>query len=148
MIRCAFLIAAWMVAMPAQAEPVIWSAEQTHEAVQNDEVILLDIRRDAEWRETGLAEGALPVSMHTDQFGAQLSAILSARGDRPIALICATGGRTDYVVSVLEQNGIAGIIDVSEGMLGNHRGSGWLKRGLPVVDLETAQARYEAFSAE
>jgi rhodanese-related sulfurtransferase len=61
-----------------------------------------------------------------------------------IALICATGGRSAYVVEILGKNGITGVADVSEGMFGNGRAAGWIARGLPVVSVEQAQTRFDA----
>ncbi|KKL47641.1 hypothetical protein LCGC14_2333510 [marine sediment metagenome] len=133
------------VASPAMSEPAIWSAPEAQAAIADDGALLLDIRTPGEWAQTGLAEGAFPVDMQSADFGAQLSAVFERAGDRPIALICATGGRTAYVVSVLKRNGIEGVIDVSEGMLGNGRAQGWVARGLPVVTEAEARADYEAF---
>ncbi len=136
------------LATPALAQTPIWSAEETLSAVQNDEVLLLDIRRPNEWEKTGLAEGALPVSMHDPEFGKNLQAILTKFSGKPIAMICATGGRTEYVTGILAKNGLTGVIDVSEGMMGNQRGKGWLAKDLPIVDRATAQAAYETLLAE
>ena len=58
-------------------------------------------------------------------------------------LICATGGRSAYVAEVLEKNGLTGVADVSEGMLGNSGGAGWIARGLPVVSLKDAQVDFK-----
>lgn len=126
----------------SQAQTAIMSAPEAQAAVDAGEMVLLDIRTREEWLETGVAEGAWPVSMHTPQFGPELSAILQRFSDRKIGLICATGGRTAYVVDILEKNGIKGVIDVSEGMLGNPRGPGWVARKLPIVDLDTAMTIY------
>ena len=132
----------------ALAETPIWSAEQAQLAIQKDEVLLLDIRRPQEWADTGVAEGALPVSMHDPDFGKNLQTILTKFAGKQIAMICATGGRTAYVTDVLAQNGITGVIDVSEGMIGNSRGKGWLAKSLPVVDKSTAEAAYKALLDE
>ena len=59
-------------------------------------------------------------------------------GQKPIALICATGGRSGQLLRALKRAGYTGYIDVSEGMLGSPLGAGWIARGLAVVDLETA----------
>ena len=56
-------------------------------------------------------------------------------GDRsaPIALICARGVRSHHAANLLRQRGFKNIYDVNEGMLGNARGSGWLRQGLPTT---------------
>lgn len=111
------------------------------------EIVLLDIRSREEWAESGVAEGAWPVSMHEDDFAQRLQAILQRYDPSQIGLICATGGRSNYVAQVLQQNGVAGVVNVSEGMFGNTHGAGWIARGLPVVSAEDARAFYEATQA-
>ena len=120
------------------AETRSMTAPAAFEAMGRDEVIVLDIRTPAEWAESGVAQGALPVSMHSRDFGANLSAILTLHPDKQLALICATGGRSGHVAAVLAQNGIADVIDISEGMFGNGTAPGWIARGLPVVDAQSA----------
>lgn len=132
-----------MVPVMAQAQSPIMSAPDAQTAVDAGAMILIDIRSPQEWTDTGIAKGAWPVSMHTPGFGPELAAILRKFPDRKVGLICATGGRSGYVTKVLEKNGINGIIDVSEGMLGNPRGPGWIARKLPIVDLATAQTTYQ-----
>ncbi|MEO9826177.1 MAG: rhodanese-like domain-containing protein [Paracoccaceae bacterium] len=143
------LISIALIAMTlsASAEPPILSAPEAKTRMDAGEMILLDIRTEQEWRDTGVAKGAWPVSMHTQDFGARLQAILAVYPPEQIGLICAVGGRTGHVTQVLERNGIAGIIDVSEGMMGNERGAGWVARGLDVVPLDQAQSDYEAATA-
>lgn len=128
--------------MQALAAPQIMSALDAQAALKAGEMFLLDIRSEEEWKEDGIAEGAFPVSMHKNDFGQHLDKILAQLGDKKLGLICATGGRTQYVASILEKNGIKNLVDVSESMHGNGRGPGWIKRELPVVSLEDAQKHY------
>lgn len=144
MLRLATLLA--VMTTPAYAETPIWSVEEAQRAVQADEVLLLDIRSREEWKETGLAEGALPVSMHESDFGAKLQTLMKI--GKPIALICATGGRTNYIVGLLEKNGFTGVVDVSEGMIGNRRGKGWIAKNLPIVDLAAGEKALSAITDE
>lgn len=138
------LCAAAAVAVPgiAQAQTPIMSAPDAQAAIESGSMVLLDIRSPQEWADTGVAKGAWPVSMHTPGFGSELSVILRKFSGRKIGLICATGGRSGYVIDILEKNGINGVIDVSEGMLGNPRGPGWIARKLPIVDVKTATETY------
>lgn len=148
MMRPALMAAAVLAAavtQPAAAEPAVLSAPQAFEAAAAQEIILLDIRSPAEWAESGVARGALTVTMHDAAFAGTLQSILARHPDRPVALICATGGRSQYVASVLEQNGIGGIIDISEGMYGNGSAPGWLARQMPLTDAQTAAAATQAF---
>lgn len=138
-----FLLPAFFAALatPSFAETPIWSVEETLSALEKDEVLLLDIRSRDEWKETGLARGSLPISMHEQGFGKRLQEVFNL--GKPVALICATGGRTAHVISILEKNGIKDVIDVSEGMMGNKRGSGWIAKRMPIVDIDTATAEYQ-----
>lgn len=141
-------VLAMSVAIPAQAFATtalalsreVWSAAQAHEALLEDRVRLLDIRSREEWRETGVAQGAWLVSMHERQFPERLFATRQLAEDRTVALICATGGRSGAVMQALRQAGHAGFVDVSEGMLGNRLGPGWIATGLPVVTMSEALA--------
>ncbi|MEL7150133.1 MAG: rhodanese-like domain-containing protein [Pseudomonadota bacterium] len=145
-IKNVFLVAAalLMMTVTAMADTPILSAPEAQTQVATGDLVLLDIRSPQEWRDTGVAEGAWPVSMHEPDFGQRLQAILTEVGADRIGLICATGGRTAHVASILKQNGIEGVTDVSEGMMGNPRGPGWIARSMPVVSLEDATAAYEA----
>ncbi len=130
------------------AETPVITAPVAADKLQTDTFILLDIRTPEEWAETGIAAGALPVSMHTSDFPAQLQALLSRYRPDQIGLICATGGRSGYVTNVLAQNGITGVQDVSEGMFGNGTDAGWIARGLPVVPLPEAKAELDRLKAQ
>jgi rhodanese-related sulfurtransferase len=141
------LIGATVLSVLAQtvvADEAIMSAPAAFEAVQNQEMVLIDIRTPGEWDETGVAQGAIALNMHSRDFGAKLSTLFAAQPTATFGLICATGGRTNYVVGILEQNGITGVFNVSEGMLGNANGEGWIARGLPVVTAEIAVDAYTA----
>ncbi len=127
-------LAAW----PQTAE--IWSARQADEALTKGDLVLLDIRSRREWKSTGLAKGAWPISLHEDRFLERLQTAMQLAGERRLALICATGGRSAYVQRALASAGAPPVIDISEGMLGSPAGPGWIRTGLPVVPLEEALA--------
>lgn len=116
----------------AAGQPPVMSAPEALEAATRGEVVLVDIRSREEWQQTGVAEPALPISMHEGGFVEKLIQAMGGDRNRKVALICATGGRTRYVQHVLSGSGFTNIIDVSEGMMGSPAGPGWLKRGLPV----------------
>ena len=118
----------------------IWSALEAADALDAGDVALIDVRSRPEWAETGVAAGAWPVSMHERGFEHRLFAARDLSAGNPVALICATGGRSARLLSALRRAGYSGFIDVSEGMLGSRRGPGWIARGLPIVDLESALA--------
>ena len=110
----------------------VMSAPEALEAANRGELILVDIRTRAEWRETGLAEPAKAISMHEAGFVRNLTEALGGDRTRPLALICATGGRSAHMSQILATAGFSNIIDVSEGMIGSSVGPGWIKRGLPL----------------
>jgi len=118
----------------------VWSVKQAHAALLEDRLRLLDIRSREEWQETGVAQGAWLVSMHEKRFPERLFATRQLAEGRTVALICATGGRSGAVMNALRQAGHAGFVDVSEGMLGNRLGPGWIAAGLPVVSMNEALA--------
>ncbi|PCH67881.1 MAG: hypothetical protein COC12_10855 [Rhodobacteraceae bacterium] len=110
------------------------AADAAYAAVQAGEIILVDIRRPEEWLETRVGEGAIALDMREESFVKSLVALRQANPDTPIALICATGGRSSYVTSALTGQGFPGLVDVSEGMVGGPNGQGWIKRGLPTYE--------------
>ena len=122
------------------AERDIWSAIEAADALSKDAIILIDVRSRPEWLQTGLAKGAWPISLHEGGFERRLFAARELSGAKPVALICATGGRSARLMSALKRAGYSGFIDVSEGMLGSRRGPGWIARGLPTISLEAALA--------
>lgn len=126
------------------AQPVRMSATKAHSAALNGNLIILDIRSPGEWAKTGVAKDAWPVTMHDPNFGANLQSIIERYPKKPLAFICATGGRSNHVATVLDQNGILGIINISEGMFGNGKASSSIARDLPIVDVTVARNRYAA----
>lgn len=120
------------------ASSEIWAADTAADALAADEITLIDVRSRDEWRETGVAKGAWPISMHEKGFQDRFFAAREMSGARPVALICATGGRSGRLLRALRRAGYTEFIDVSEGMLGSPRGPGWIERGLPVVPLDVA----------
>ncbi len=108
------------------------TAPDAMSAVEAGKVVLVDIRSRGEWVETGLAQPALPISMHEPGFLQHLLTALGNDRSRPVALICATGGRTRYLQNELRKLGFTNVTDVSEGMMGSPAGPGWLRRGMAV----------------
>lgn len=113
--------------------PVIGVNEAFRLAAQGS-IVLIDIRHESEWRKTGIAVNAIPITMHqsTENFVKQLSEATGANSQRPIALICAHGVRSSYLQKALKRYGFPGVIDVHEGMLGGPQDPGWIKSGLPI----------------
>ncbi len=126
----AHLIAVGLV-FSAAAENIM-TAKQALDGVENGTAILVDIRTSREWRQTGIATVATPLSMHEDGFLEGIKRLRSENPGKTIALICAVGRRTAYMSNLLARGGFNNIADVSEGMIGGRNGKGWIPSGLPV----------------
>ncbi|WGH78636.1 rhodanese-like domain-containing protein [Jannaschia ovalis] len=131
-IAAAGIAGGWALVRRDRFEGATLTAPEALEAVRAGELLLVDIRRPDEWASTGIPEGAEPLDMRRDDFVEALEA-LAGGTDRPVALICARGVRSDRMSAALEAAGFTTVADVSEGMLGSSAGPGWLARGLPVA---------------
>ncbi len=132
---------AWFVALLAvfaglacSAEPgaLELSAPEAHHRTQSGQLTLIDVRRPDEWRQTGLAQGAIGIDMRRPDFG---QAVLQAVGgdiNAPIGIICRTGNRTTSLHAAMQKAGFTQVYNVREGMAGGPAGPGWVRRGLPV----------------
>jgi rhodanese-related sulfurtransferase len=102
-------------------------------AMQENRLILVDVRRQSEWKQTGVAPGAITLTMGSDGFYERLEAIAAENPGKAIGLICAAGGRSTAVARELEARGLKQVVDVDDGMLGGLRSTGWIEAGLPRV---------------
>lgn len=117
---------------PGHAAPALTAPEAMDRAASGA-IVLIDIRRPDEWQATGIAQGARPLDMRRPDFEAALLTLAGGDRTRPIALICARGGRSARLARRLAAAGFTTILDVPEGMLGSRAGPGWVSRGLPVT---------------
>ncbi|MCB1548760.1 MAG: hypothetical protein KDJ41_13125 [Hyphomicrobiaceae bacterium] len=116
------------------AGPGKLSAAEAHRRQAAGELVLVDIRTPGEWLKTGLPAGAVALTPTGPEFLDQVEAALDGDRTRPLALICASGMRSAQLQMILEARGFTGVVDVSEGMLGNRSaGPGWIAGGLPIV---------------
>ncbi len=116
----------------AMAETTL-DAETAFKRAEAEDLLLIDIRQPEEWSETGSAKGATRLDLRSPDFLDALAALSGGDRNRPIALICASGGRSARMARALTEAGFTSVLDVSEGMLGSSAGPGWIARGLPVV---------------
>ena len=119
-------------AVPAFAAPARLSAAEAHEKAAADQLILIDIRSPKEWRDTGIGASATPISMHLPGFMEKIAKATGGDTSRPVAVICAAGGRSTVIAPKLEKAGYTSIYNVAEGMLGGRYGKGWIPSGLPL----------------
>ena len=114
-------------------------AKTAHALAQAGELTIIDIRRPAEWRKTGVPEGSFGISLQNfsrkvrGQFPGDVLAAVDGDKGRSIALICASGGRSARALGLLQEAGFSRVQDISEGMFGNGKAPGWLARNLPVA---------------
>ncbi len=107
------------------------------ERAQSGELLIIDVRSQSEWAQTGVPAGARTASLQNEMgipnknFTAEVEAAAGQDLDRPIAFICAAGIRSAVAREIVESLGFSRTLDISEGMFGNPRGPGWIRRGLP-----------------
>lgn len=138
--RLAFILILAVFAAPLWATPAIAGPRidppEAHRMAQAEKVILVDVRSPKEWQDTGTPQGALLITMHgargVDGFAEAVEAALDGDKTRPVALICAAGGRSSYLQGQLEARGFKTVYDVGEGVMGGLLSKGWKKRGLPM----------------
>ncbi len=103
-----------------------------HKLAGEGKITLVDIRRPDEWADTGSGEHAVRLDLRRDDFIEELDKLVGGDRSAPLALICARGVRSARENNKLIEAGFTNVIDVPEGMLGNSKGPGWIKRGLPL----------------
>ncbi len=81
------------------------------ERLRRDEVVLLDVREDDEWR-AGHVLPSLHVPYH--ELRGSLPRELPSDG-RPIAVACSTGNRSAIAASLLKRAGVSGVLHVADG---------------------------------
>lgn len=95
--------------------------------------VLVDIRREEEWRATGVVEGSLLLTFYAADGSSQPELWLAELDQRvpleqPVALICRTGHRTRMICDfLLEASERKKIYNHTHGIFG------WLAERLPVV---------------
>ena len=120
----------------AEGGPTL-SAPEAFTKAQAGEITLIDIRTPREWRQTGIAEGAITIDMTKKTFVTEILDAVDGDKDAPIAIICRTGNRTTYSQKALQEMGFSRVYNVKEGMSGSGAGPGWVRRGLPVNSCQT-----------
>jgi len=137
----AFISAGFMAAQALSPGDDRLSAPRAHDMARRGEIVILDVRRPAEWRETGMPAAALGVSIHgptgREGFIAAATAVVGGDLTRPVATICATGVRSTRARDWLIEAGFTRVYNIKEGMFGRQDETGvqpgWLNRSLPVV---------------
>ena len=99
---------------------------------QKNGAIIIDIRRNEEWIETGIIKGAVTISAFTKKgqlhkdFQAEFMPLFNDR-DTPVLLYCRTGSRTNMLGNALiNQAGFTNVTHLDEGIVG------WKKNGFAI----------------
>ena len=83
---------------------------------------IVDIRTPAEWKETGLLKGAIPIMFFNAQGKYNIQVFLTKLRKKvdvtkPFALICRTGNRTRMVTEFLSKDLHYNVINLTGGMM-------------------------------
>ena len=134
--RAIALLILVLIAWPASAE--VLSAKEARARAEAGGLTIVDVRLPVEWAETGLPEGGKGVSLQDPAtlqvrpgFADDVLRAVGGDRDRPIALICARGNRSELATALLARAGFTEVHDIGEGMIGGERGPGWLAQDLP-----------------
>ncbi len=95
-------------------------------------VTLVDIRREEEWKQTGIVKGANTITFFTrtgrinPNFMSEFTALV--KSDQPVVLICRTGNRTRAASqAIAQQLGYKEVYNVTHGI------KGWMKEKRAVI---------------
>ncbi|WP_295446949.1 rhodanese-like domain-containing protein [uncultured Thiodictyon sp.] len=131
------VLAALLITAGLAAAGTILTPPEALDQAKAGKLTLIDVRTPAEWRETGVPEGAATINMMDPKGpdGFADAVLAQVKGDRaaPIALICRSGNRSSRMQEALEARGFTQVANVKEGMSGSAAGPGWLERKLPVT---------------
>jgi rhodanese-related sulfurtransferase len=132
-----FLFLIWMVPFSIRAEVMFLAVEDAHRLTKSGEVTLIDVRSELEWRKTGIAAGAHPISIRgaggEGEFLKAVGSVNGSQNTKPVAFICASGIRSGRAASLVEKAGFTSVFNVRAGMNGNRRdGPGWVQKKLPL----------------
>lgn len=116
------------------------SAPDAYARAQSGTLTLIDIRHPEEWRQTGVAPGALRIDMTNTQgeagFVERVTTEMGGKKTAPIGLLSLAGNRGANARQVLLKAGFTHVYNIKEGMQGSSAGPGWIARGLPVEACE------------
>lgn len=88
----------------------------------NKNIPIVDIRTEAEWKETGLLKGAVPITFFDEKGNYNIPVFLKELSQKvdvkkPFALVCWTGSRTNLVSKFLSNELGYNVFDLSGGMI-------------------------------
>lgn len=138
--RSLFFLLCLLAACAAKAEVINVDSAELARLVASG-VVLVDIRTEPEWRETGIIPGSRLLTFFDANGRANPAAWLEqlktvARPEQPVILICRSGNRTRAVSEFLEQQaGYSKIYNVRQGI------RAWIHESRPVTAVAPALAK-------
>lgn len=98
------------------------------------EPLIVDVREEAEWRQTGVPRGAATISVSRPDFVEAVIARVGGDRSRPVAVICRSGTRSLRAADQLAAAGFTRVVNISDGMMGRGAdGVGWIAAGRPIA---------------
>lgn len=95
--------------------------------------LLIDVREPVEWRDTGMPQGSIGISVSNPDFANQVLAQTGGDTSKPVAVICKSGARSERAAKLLTAAGFTHVTNISDGMAGRSGvGEGWLNANLPL----------------
>ncbi|MCF6327768.1 MAG: rhodanese-like domain-containing protein [Devosiaceae bacterium] len=137
LVMAALLVAAFAMTTPVRAQNFSAAnditAQDAFAGMQNQTLVMIDVRTEGEWTQSGVATGAIPISMLDPQFLDKLAEVQAQNPGKTIAFICASGRRSTIVQTRLSDMGFSDIFSVYGGTTGSSSSPGWIGEGLPVT---------------
>ena len=119
-----------LAAIPtAWADILNLSPKEAHSRYQNGDVLIVDVRTAKEWSSTGVADGAVKVTLQDPAFQEKINSLMALHPGAEIAFICRSGNRSMTAAKRLAPHIEGDVYNVTGGMLGTN---GWKASELPL----------------
>ena len=105
-------------------------------------LLIIDVRTKKEWKMTGVIPNSILINMHDDNnleresFVEEVKFELDSNKNKNIAFICASGSRSEAVMSFFSNKGYKNVFHIPNGIMG-HQNDGWLFQGFPITNYHT-----------
>ena len=103
-------------------------------------LIVIDVRNVEEWKETGIIPNSKLIQMLSPQGTIRenfITELLTTLGDDKnikAAIICRSGRRSLATVALLKEQGFNNIFNITDGIMGDGKTTGWKNENLPLVE--------------
>lgn len=96
--------------------------EEASQVLIDSKIPIIDIRTPAEWKESGLLQGSIPIMLFDEKGKYDLNDFLQKLNGavdtkKPFAIICRTGSRTKILASFLSQKMNYNVVNIKSGIL-------------------------------